>query len=87
MITRQTISEKLLAYLNEQITLEELVDWAENCFVTGGFAPDEDIPLLRDIVSYLAAADTTAFPLTWDVCLDFMKRLGTPVKVIPAGVA
>ena len=83
MITRQVVSEKLLTYLNEQMTLEELADWAENCFVTGGFAPDEDIPVLRDVVSYLAAADTSAFPLTWEVCLDFMKRLGTPVRVTP----
>jgi hypothetical protein len=32
---------------------------------------------------YLAAADTSAFPLTWDVCLEFMKQLGTQVKVMP----
>jgi hypothetical protein len=84
VITRKTISEKLLAYLNNEITLAELVDWAEGCFVTGGFAPDEDIPLLRDIVSYLAAADSSAFPLTWEVCSDFMRQLGYPVKVVPA---
>ncbi len=85
MITRQMVSEKLLDYLNERITLAELVDWAENCFVIGGFGPDDDIPMLRDIVAYLAAADTTAFPLTWDVCQDFMKQLGSPVKVVPIG--
>lgn len=83
MITRQTVSEKLLSYLNQEITLSELVDWAEGCFIEGGFAPDEDIALIRDVLMYLAAADTTAFPLTWDVCLDFMKQLGTPVKVVP----
>ncbi len=83
MITRELVSEKLLAYLNEQLTLAELVDWAENCFIEGGFTPDEDIPMLRDIVMYLAAADTTAFPLTWDITLDFMKQLGSPVKVVP----
>jgi hypothetical protein len=82
MITRQLASEKLLAYLNQDITLAELVDWAENCFVIGGFGPDEDMPMLRDILMYLAAADTTAFPLTWEVCLDFMKQLGSPIKVV-----
>ncbi|MBZ0321181.1 MAG: hypothetical protein K8L91_32505 [Anaerolineae bacterium] len=86
MITRHEVSAKLLAYLNQAITLAELVNWAENCFVTGGFAPDDDIPMLRDILLYLAAADTRAFPLTWDVCLDFMKQLGSPVKVILEGV-
>ncbi len=86
MITRQIVIDRLFAYLNEAISLAELVDWAENVFIDGWFAPDEDIVMLRDIVAYLAAADTSAFPLTWDVCLDFMKQLGSPVKVIPAGV-
>jgi hypothetical protein len=85
VITRQTVSQKLLAYLNEEITLAELVDWAENCFIEDGFGPDEDIPVIRDVLMYLAAADTGAFPLTWGVCLDFMKQLGTPVKVVPVG--
>jgi hypothetical protein len=83
MITRQVVSEKLLAYLNEQISLAELVDWAENCFVTGGFGPDEDIDMLTDIVMYLAGADTKFFPLTWELMLDFLKQLGSPVKVVP----
>lgn len=87
MITRQTVSDKLLTYLNQEITLAELVDWAENCFVTGGFGPDEDIDLLADIVMYLAGADTAQFPLTWDVCLDFMNQLGTPVKVVTVPAA
>lgn len=82
MITRQVISDKLLAYLNEETTLAELVDWAENCFVNGGFGPDEDIDLLTDIAMYLAGADTVYFPLTWDVCSTFMKQLGTPVRVV-----
>jgi len=82
MIARQYVSEQLLAYLNEQITLAELVDWAENALVTGGFGPDEDIDMLMDIVMVLAAADSPRFPLTWDVCLDFMKQLGSPIKVV-----
>ncbi|MBN1284641.1 MAG: hypothetical protein JXB47_04515 [Anaerolineae bacterium] len=81
------MSDKLLTYLNQEITLAELVDWAENCFVTGGFGPDEDIDLLADIVMYLAGADTAQFPLTWDVCLDFMNQLGTPVKVVTVPAA
>lgn len=82
MITRREVSEKLLAYLNEDITLAELVDWSENCFVSGGLGPEKDVELLADILMYLAAADTKSFPLTWEVCAEFMKRLGTPIKVI-----
>lgn len=76
MITRQVVSEKLLAYLNNEITLAQLVDWAENCFVIGGFGPDEDIPVVRDIVAYLAAADSSAFPLTWGSLLRIYAAVG-----------
>ncbi|MBI5668860.1 MAG: hypothetical protein HZC41_12710 [Chloroflexi bacterium] len=83
MITRQTVSGKMLSYFDSEFNLAELVDWAENCFVEGGFGPDEDVDMLVDIVAYLAAADTPYFPLTWDVCQDFMQQLGTPIKVVP----
>ena len=82
MIIRQTVSDKLLAYRNSAITLAELVDWAETCFVTGGFAPDEDIDLLTDILMYIAGADRPYFPLTWETVSDFLNRLGSPVKVV-----
>jgi hypothetical protein len=87
MITRQHVIDKLLAYLNQNITLAALVDWAESCFVTGGFGPDDDIDMLVNIVMYLAAADSAQFPLTWDICQDFMQRLGTPVKVVTISAA
>jgi hypothetical protein len=64
MITRQSIAEHLLTYFNQAITL---VDWAENCFAVGEFGPEQDVRLLREVVMYLAAADTAAFPLTWEV--------------------
>lgn len=71
MITRETVSEKLLAYLNEQITLAELVNWAESCFVEGGFMPE--------------AADRPNFPLTWDVCSAGVKRRDTALPC-PCGL-
>lgn len=82
MMTREMVKQALLAYLNEKWTLAELVDWAEKALVDGGFAPDEDIRLLRDIVAYLAAANSSAFPLTWEHCTQFMRQLGSPVRVV-----
>lgn len=83
MITRQLVTQRILAYLNGTLTLAALVDWAEKCFIEGGFTPDEDIDLLTDIVMYLAGADRPAFPLTWDILSDFLTRLGSPVRVVP----
>jgi hypothetical protein len=84
MITRDAVSQALLAYLNGEQSLAELVDWAENALVEGGFAPESDTFLLRDIVAYLAAADSSAFPLTWEQCKLFMGQLGSPVRVVTA---
>ena len=81
-ITRQVVSDQLLAYLNQELSLSQLVGWAENTFIDDSLVPDEDIPLLNDILMYLAGADTSQFPLTWHICAEFMAKLGTPVKVI-----
>ena len=82
VITRQTVSDKLLAYLNQHITLAELVNWAENTFIDDVLEPAEDVDVLNDILAYLAAADTAQFPLTWDICAEFLDKLGVKVQVI-----
>ena len=82
MITRQIILERLDAYLNHQITLAELVNWAENTLIEPDIPASEDAELLMDVLSYLGAADTRGFPLTWDILSDFMGRLGGSVRVI-----
>jgi len=84
MITREIIGEKLLAYLNGQSTLAELVDWAENSFIDAVLAPNADVEMLNDVLAYLAAADTAQFPLTWEICHTFLARLGFAVQVVAA---
>ncbi len=84
MITRQTVSEQILAYLNEEITLAELVDWSERAVGFAEIEPDDDIDLLMDILMYLAAADSAAFPLTWGVLSGFLRQLGVSVRVLAA---
>jgi hypothetical protein len=81
-ITRQTVIDKLLSYLNQQATLAELVNWAENTFIDDTLEPAQDVAMLNDILAYLAVADTPQFPLTWDICADFLAQLGIRVQVI-----
>lgn len=83
VITRKTVRDNLLAYLNQQMTLAELVDWAENTFIDDVLEPAEDVEMLNDILAYLAAADTSQFPLTWEICAEFLSRLGVTVQVVP----
>lgn len=82
IVNRQVILAKLSAYLNHQITLAELIEWAENALIEPAFTEDEDIDLLMDVLMYLGAADSKGFPLTWEILSGFMEKLGGNVRVI-----
>lgn len=81
-MTRQIILDQLDAYLNHQMTLASLVDWAEKALVEPEFPADEDVDLLMDVLMYLGAADSRGFPLTWEVLSDFVTRLGGRARVV-----
>ena len=80
-LTRQDVIGKLLDYLNHRITLATLVDWAETTLIDTDFEPETDTELLMDILTYVGAADTPDFPLTWSVLSGFLKRLGASIRV------
>ena len=85
MVTRAIVQEKLLDYLNRQISLVELVDWAENAIMDGEFN-EQDTDLLADIIARLGLADVREFGLSWDDCYEFLARLGyrAEVTAVPA---
>ncbi len=80
MVTRATLQEKLLAYLNRQMSLAELVDWAETAMMDGEF-DERDTDLLTEIVARLGLADVREFGLSWDDCYEYLARLGYRVEV------
>jgi hypothetical protein len=82
MLARQMVLEQLDAYLNGRLSLEQLVDWAEKALIEPDIPVNEDADLLMDVVAYLGAADSRAFPLTWEVLTGFLERLGGSVRVI-----
>lgn len=82
MTTRHLVLEQLEAYLNRELSLAELVDWAEITLIEPNIADDENVDMLMDILMYLGAADTKGFPLTWEVLSDFLQRLGGNVRVV-----
>ena len=79
-ITRQTVANQIASYLHHEITLAQLVDWAENAMMDGEFAEDE-MAALRAVVSRLGVADVRAFGLTWEDCEQLLERLGCRVRV------
>jgi cobyrinic acid a,c-diamide synthase len=80
MITRQTVALKIAAYLQHDITLKQLVDWAENAVMEGEFAPEE-IQTLREVVPRLGVADVRAFGLTWEDCEQLLQQLGYAARI------
>ncbi|HEX4054001.1 MAG TPA: hypothetical protein VHX86_07025 [Tepidisphaeraceae bacterium] len=77
LITRQTIAEKVEAYLRHQINLNDLVAWAEQEMMEGDF----DSQASRDATARLGVADVRAFGLTWEDCEQLLASLGFNAKV------
>lgn len=86
MITQEILAEKILAYLNGQISLDHLVTWAEDALVI--FTESDQRPpnadIIWDALLYLGAADSPGFPLTWEAIKDMLEHLGRPVQNVTA---
>ena len=74
-ITRELVANKLTGYLHHELSLGELVDWAENVMMEGEFVEDK-LGDTRDVVARLGVADVRAFGLTWENCERLLKKLG-----------
>ena len=81
-ITRESILERLNAYLNHRMTLDELVKWGHTALIEARFPETEEAELLLDILLHMAAADTASYPLTWEVISEMLHHLGGSAKVI-----
>lgn len=80
IITKQLLAVNMLNYLQHKITLNDLVEWAENGFMEGDIQ-GEDIEIVRDILARLGLADVKTFGLFWEDCVDIMRRLGYVLKI------
>jgi hypothetical protein len=79
-ITRQTVADKIAAYLRHQITLAELVDWSERALMEGEFA-ESDAAMLSQVVGRLGVADVRAFGLAWEDCEELLHKLGFAPRI------
>ncbi len=80
MITRQTVVDKLAAYLQHELSLPDLVTWAETALMEGEFEV-KYFGEIRDVVARLGVADVRAFGLTWEDCEQLLKQLGYSAHV------
>ena len=83
-ITKKAVADQIAAYLHHEITLAQLVDWAERSLMDAEFA-ERDVQTLSSVVARLGVADVRAFGLAWEDCEELLGKLGfSPrVEVVP----
>jgi len=80
MITKKTIADKLLAYLQHHLSLTELTDWAEKSLKDSSYQ-DDSSHTIRNILAQLGLADVKSFGLEWKDCEKIMEELGFKLEV------
>lgn len=74
-ITKRTVTEQISRYLHHEITLTQLVDWAENVMLDGAL-DEPEAATISAVVARLGLADVRAFGLTWEDCESLLRQLG-----------
>lgn len=80
MITKKIIADKLLAYLQHRLPLEDLTKWAEESLMNS-FYQDDNYHTIRNTLAQLGLADVKAFGLEWKDCEAIMEKLGFKLEV------
>ena len=80
MITRQMVAEQIGNWLHHELTLDELVDWAEKAVQNEDFA-EPDAGDLAAVVGRLGVADVRNFGLSWEDCEQLLKKIGYTAHV------
>ena len=85
-ITKQTVADRIAAYLRHEITLAQLVDWSERALLDGDVT-ERDAEVISTVIARLGVADVRAFGLAWEDCEDLLRQLGFAprVEVVAAG--
>ena len=79
-ITKQTVANQIAAYLHHEITLAQLVAWAESSLMDGELA-ERDAKTLASVIARLGVADVRAFGLAWEDCEELLHTLGFAPRV------
>jgi len=80
LITKKIVADKIAAYLHHDITLAQLVDWAEHAMMEDEFE-ESGLLAIRSAVSRLGVADVRSFGLTWEDCEELLSLLGFSARV------
>lgn len=79
-ISRENVAQKLAAYLHHDLSLADLVAWAESALMASDFDPTHFMAI-RDVIARLGVADVRTFGLAWEDCEQLLARLGYSAQV------
>ena len=79
-ITKQTVADRIAAYLHHELTLAQWVEWSERALLDGELAECE-AATLSSVIARLGVADVRAFGLTWEDCEELLRKLGFAPRV------
>jgi hypothetical protein len=79
-ITKQTVANQIAAYLHHEMSLAQLVDWAEQALMDGEFI-ERDAASISSVVARLGVSDVRTFGLAWDDCEELLNQLGFTPRV------
>jgi hypothetical protein len=80
LVTRESVAEKLGAYLRHDLSLAALVDWAESALMKNEFDPAH-LATIRNAIARIGAADVRTFGLVWEDCEQLLSQLGYSAQV------
>lgn len=80
MITRQIVGKQLQDYLNGNLSLAQLVDWAENAIIDDELEEGYDT-MLFDMLAHIGVADVQEFELSWQDIVEMLEKLGYRANV------
>jgi hypoxanthine phosphoribosyltransferase len=80
VLMRGTILKRINAYLNREISLSQLIAWAEETLAAGDLSPDDE-SVLYDLVESAGRPDSEAFGLTIEEWSELLGRLGQELRV------
>jgi hypothetical protein len=86
VLMRGSIIQQLNKYLARELSLEELIEWAEHTLAAGGLSPDDE-SLLQDLVARAGEPDSATFGLTIEEWSRLLRRLGQELRVSTAPLA
>ena len=79
-IIKRTVAEKIASSLRHDISIADLVSWAEDAMMDGEF-DETEAAAISDVVSRLGVADVRSFGLTWEDCEQLLWQLGYTARV------